>query len=54
VDFRGIQYRCNGAVSGGWWKGPNAEAAEGYTLIDLLDDGSVECQYTPYGWQARK
>jgi Icc protein len=54
LDFRGIRYCCNGAVSGGWWKGPNAEAAEGYTLIDLFDDGTVECQYTPYGWQARK
>lgn len=54
LDFRGIRYCCNGAVSGGWWKGPNAEATEGYTLVDLFDDGTVDCQYTPYGWQARK
>ena len=53
VDFRGIQYRCNGAVSGSWWKGPNAEAVEGYTLVDLFDDGTVECEYVSYGWNAR-
>lgn len=54
VDFRGIRYCCNGAVSGGWWKGPNSEATEGYTLVDLFDDGTVECEYVSYGWKARE
>lgn len=53
VEFRGIKYFCNGAVSGSWWKGPQAEAFEGYTLVDLFEDGNVECQYTGYGWKAR-
>jgi len=54
VDFRGIQYRCNGAVSGSWWRGPNAEAFEGYTLVDLFDNGTIECEYVGYGWKARE
>jgi 3',5'-cyclic AMP phosphodiesterase CpdA len=50
VQHRGITYLCNGAVSGAWWGGANAEATEGYAVIDLFDDGSVERTYTPYGW----
>ena len=54
VHHRGIIYFCNGAVSGSWWNGPNAEATEGYAIMDLYDDGSVERTYTPYGWKAVK
>lgn len=54
VDFQGITYFCNGAVSGSWWKGPNAEATEGYALVDLYDDGTFVNQYVPYGWVAEK
>jgi 3',5'-cyclic AMP phosphodiesterase CpdA len=53
IDFRGIQYCCNGAVCGSWWKGPQAEAFEGYTLVDLFENGDVECRYTGYDWKAR-
>ncbi len=53
VEFRGISYCCNGAVCGAWWKGPHQEANEGYTLVDLHEDGKVECAYTTYGWKAR-
>jgi hypothetical protein len=28
------------------------ETPFGYTLVDLFDDGTVERQYIPYGWQA--
>lgn len=54
VDFRGITYFCNGAVCGSWWKGPEFEAVEGYSIVDLYEDGSVDCAYTPYGWKARE
>lgn len=54
VKFRGIKYACAGAVSGSWWKGPQAEAFEGYSLVDLFDNGEVECNYTSYGWKARE
>ncbi|CAN5794657.1 hypothetical protein BH11PLA1_BH11PLA1_23550 [soil metagenome] len=52
IDFRGIRYACNGAVSGNWWKGAHAEAFEGYTVIDLFEDGSMGSEYVGYGWNA--
>lgn len=52
VDYLGVSYLCNGAVSGGWWKGPNQECQPGYALIDLYADGGFERQYVEYGWVA--
>ncbi len=52
VRIRGVDFMCAGAVSGKWWRGPNAGSAEGYTLLDLYTDGSYEEQYVEYGWQA--
>ncbi|HLO39743.1 MAG TPA: metallophosphoesterase [Phycisphaerales bacterium] len=51
VEFRGVTHLCNGAVSGNWWKGKHYEAAEGYAVVDLFDDGSVERTYTEFGWK---
>lgn len=52
VKYLGTRYFCNGAVSGGWWKGRCQQFGEGYALVDLHDDGSVECEYVEYGWKA--
>ena len=52
VDFGGVRYLCNGAVCSGWWRGLHRETPFGYALVDLFDDGTVERQYIPYGWQA--
>ena len=54
VDYLGITFLCNGAVSGAWWKGPNQEFAEGYGVIDLWPDGRFEHQYVTFGWQAKE
>ncbi len=51
VDYLGVTYLCNGAVSGGWWKGPNQECEPGYCVVDLFDDGSFEHAYVTYGWE---
>lgn len=55
VDYNQVTYLCGGAVSGMWWRGPNGngDCPEGYSLIDLYDDGSVEREYTAYGWTAQ-
>lgn len=53
VDLRGVTYLCNGAVSGNWWKGPRGEMPEGYALVDVYSDGTIEREYTGYGWTAR-
>jgi 3',5'-cyclic AMP phosphodiesterase CpdA len=52
VELKGIHFYCNGAVSGAWWKGKNDGFDEGYALLDLYDDGSLDCRYVPYGWKA--
>lgn len=48
VDYNGVSYFCNGAVSGAWWFGTYQHTAAGYGLIDLFDDGSVQNQYVNY------
>ncbi len=54
VEFRGITFICDGAVSGNWWKGPHLEFPEGYGVIDLHPDGTFAHQYVTYGWVAEK
>ncbi|MBX3407890.1 MAG: metallophosphoesterase [Phycisphaeraceae bacterium] len=50
VDYLGVTYLCNGAVSGAWWKGSNQECEAGYCIVDLYDDGSFEHAYIGFGW----
>ena len=52
LDYQGVRYLCNGAVSAGWWKGLNRDTDFGYAVIDLFDDGTIERHYVPYGWTA--
>lgn len=52
IDYRGVSYICDGAVSGNWWKGAHYECNEGYGLLDLHDDGAFTHTYTNYGWKA--
>jgi Icc protein len=54
VDYLGMTFICDGAVCGGWWKGPNQEFSEGYGVIDVWPDGTFEHQYVTYGWQAKE
>ncbi len=48
VSYLGVRYFCNGAVSGGWWKGNYQEFGPTYALLDLYDDGSVDLQLVAY------
>jgi hypothetical protein len=48
VDYEGVTYLCNGAVSGGWWRGPYQECEAGYALIDLRADGTFDHRYLRY------
>jgi 3',5'-cyclic AMP phosphodiesterase CpdA len=52
VDFGGVSYVCDGAVSGAWWRGPHYDCREGYGRIDLFADGTWNHRYVTYGWQA--
>jgi 3',5'-cyclic-AMP phosphodiesterase len=53
VDYNGVTYFCNGAVSGGWWKGNYHECAPGYAVLDLFPDGTFDRQYVTYGWEPK-
>jgi 3',5'-cyclic AMP phosphodiesterase CpdA len=53
LDYLGVTYLGNGAVSGAWWSGDWHETPAGYALMDLFDDGTVERTYMPYGWQVK-
>jgi 3',5'-cyclic AMP phosphodiesterase CpdA len=53
VDYLGMTFLCNGAVSGNWWKGPRQEFPEGYGIIDFYADGTFQHQYATYGWVAK-
>lgn len=41
LDYLGIKYYCNGAVSGRWWKGAFQEFDPAYAAFDFFDDGTV-------------
>jgi hypothetical protein len=53
VEFQGVTYLCDGAVCGAWWKGKHHDSKEGYAVVDLFDDGTVERTYETYGWVAK-
>lgn len=48
VTYLGVRYLCNGAVSGGWWKGNYQEFGPAYALVDFFDDGTVENRLVYY------
>ncbi len=39
LEYLGIKYYCNGAVSGNWWKGAFQEFEPAYAVMELFDDG---------------
>ena len=48
ITYLGVRYLCNGAVSGGWWKGDYQEFGPAYALVDFYSDGTVENQMVYY------
>jgi 3',5'-cyclic-AMP phosphodiesterase len=48
LEYLGIKYWCNGAVSGSWWGGPYQEFAPAYALMELHEDGRAERKMISY------
>ena len=48
LDYLGVKYYCNGAISGNWWKGSFQEFAPAYAVIELFNDGSSSRQMVTY------
>ncbi len=48
VNYLGIKYYCNGAVSGDWWGGAFQDFAPAYAIFDFYKDGTVERKMIEY------
>lgn len=48
VEYLGITYYCNGAVSGNWWHGAFQDFEPAYALFDFFDNGTVQRQILQY------
>jgi 3',5'-cyclic-AMP phosphodiesterase len=49
VEYKGIDYYCNGAVSGNWWSGAFKGFDPAYALFTFNDNGKVERKMINYG-----
>lgn len=54
VDYLGVSYFCNGAVSGGWWGGKYQEFGNSYAIVDLFEDGSFKNDYIQFDWKVQE
>lgn len=54
MQYMGLNFVCDGAVSGNWWGGPFQECVEGYGVFDFYPDGTFDHQYVTYGWDAKR
>lgn len=54
IEYLGVRYLCNGAVSGNWWRDPIAleEFPPVYTIIDLYEDGTSDYRLVYYDHKA--
>ncbi len=48
VEYRGIHYYCNGAVSGSWWGGAFKGFAPAYAVFEFFKDGNVSRKMVEY------
>lgn len=53
VQYLGVKYLCNGAVSGNWWRENFVldEFPPVYSIIDLYADGTSELQTVYYRFE---
>jgi 3',5'-cyclic-AMP phosphodiesterase len=51
VNYLGVDYYCNGAVSGSWWKGNHYQFAPSFSVMNFYDDGKVSRDIQYYNWQ---
>ena len=48
LNYLGVKYYCNGAVSGNWWKGSFQDFAPAYAVIELYNDGTSSRKMIKY------
>lgn len=42
LEYLGITYYCNGAVSGNWWNGKFQEFSPAYAIMEFYEDGNTK------------
>lgn len=52
IYIDGIRFVTGGAVSGGWWRGPNRGDEEGFMLI-TVENGDFTWKFIDYGWEVK-
>ena len=50
VNYLGVEYFCNGAVAGNWWKGNLKHFAPSYSVMNFYDSGAVSREVQYYKW----
>lgn len=53
VEYAGVSYYCNGAVSGAWWGGNCQEFPPSFSVINLYEDGSSDRELYFYNWKVQ-
>jgi 3',5'-cyclic-AMP phosphodiesterase len=48
VEYKGIQYYCNGAVCGNWWGGAFKGFEPAYAIFKFSKDGSIKREIVQY------
>ncbi len=48
INYRGITYYCNGAISGNWWNGAFRGFDPAYAIFEFSDDGTSKRTMTGY------
>jgi 3',5'-cyclic-AMP phosphodiesterase len=50
IEYLGVKYLCNGAISGNWWRSPIVldEFPPVYSIIDLYSDGTSKVETVYY------
>ena len=48
VNYLGVDYYCNGAVSGSWWKGSHHQFPPSISMMNFYDDGKVSREVNCY------
>jgi Icc protein len=48
LDYSGVRYYCNGAISGNWWNGAFNQFPPAYAVMEFYDDGSTKRTMVEY------
>lgn len=48
-----VQYITGGAVCANWWQGPFFGTEEGFLVIDIDNNNTIDWKYIDYGWTSK-